>query len=55
VILFPLCINPKTNFADFKSCVPFTHESARRKEIINIKIEYGFVLFVAGHERRGHA
>jgi len=39
VILFSLFINPKINFAYFKSCIPFTHESTRRKGIRDIKTE----------------
>jgi len=30
-------INPKTNFAYSRSCIPFTHESTRRKGITDIK------------------
>ena len=56
VILFPLHINPKTNFAYSKSCIPFTHESTRTKGIRYIKTEnIIFALFIAGQERRGLA
>jgi len=49
-------MNPKTNFADSTNCIPFTHESARRKGIIDIKTEnIIFALFVGGQERRGLA